>query len=117
MAALGFEQLVFMRMAQSTGAGPAAETTPGAPARLAAWMLSQLHWMAPQREQPVQPATVAKVAAALAVQLPQATAATRVLPAQWLWHAAQQRDVRDTVQAWLAGTPLPALQAQKKLRL
>jgi hypothetical protein len=122
VAALGFDQLVFMRMAQS--GGPAGSDGPQpqagwrhAPQRLAGWMLQQMHWMAPQREQAVQPVTVARVAAALALLLPQARHATRVLPAQLLWHAAQQRDARDTVQAWLAGEPLPALPTQKKLRL
>ncbi len=118
VAAVGFEQLVFMRMAQGGYARTDdSAAPPNAPQRLAAWILSQMHWMAPQREQPVQPATVAKVAAALALQLPMTAPATRVLPAQWLWHAAQQRDVRDTVQAWLAGAPLPALPARTKLRL
>ncbi len=122
VAALGFEQLVFMRMAQS-GAAAANDSDPGrngwrqAPQRLAGWMLSQMHWMAPQREQPVRPVTVAKVAAALALLLPQSPPATRVLPAQLLWRAAQQRDVRDTVQAWLDGAPLPNLPAQQKWRL
>jgi hypothetical protein len=120
VSALGFEQLVFMRMAQHT-AGDADAGGTGtwrdSPQRLALWLLSQLHWMTPQREQPVQHATVAKVAASLAVQLPQAPAATRVLPAQLLWHAAQQRQVHDTVQAWLDGTPLPPLPAQKRMRM
>jgi len=119
VARLGLEQLVFMRMA--TGASQAgAGDNPGAPSglqRLADWLLSQLHWMASQREQPVQPATVAKVAAALALLLPQARAATRVMPAQVLWHAAQQRDVRDTVQAWLEGAALPPLPARKSPRM
>ncbi len=115
VAATGFEQLVFMRLAQAGGEGDEAQEN--LPQRLAGWMLSQLQWMVPQREQAVRATTVAKVAAALALQLPQARHATRVLPAQLLWHAAQQRDVRDTVQAWLDGTALPGLPAQKKLRL
>jgi len=118
VAGLGFEQLVFMRMAQGALAGrDAPADPPSLPQRLAGWMLSQLHWMVPQREQPVRASTVAKVAAALALQLPAAEPGTRVLPSQLLWRAAQQRDVRDTVQAWLDGTPLPALAAQKPLRM
>ena len=118
VAALGFEQLVLMRMAQAglalnaTGAG-----RPSAPQRLAGWMLSQLNWMVPPSEQAVRAATVARVAAALALQLADAAPATRVLPAQLLWHAAQQRDVHATVQAWLQGAPLPSLPAQKTRRL
>jgi hypothetical protein len=97
VAALGFEQLVFMRMAQNDRAAEGLD----APRRLARWMLSQLHWMIPQREQPVRAETVAKVAAALAVQLHDAPHGTRVVPSALLWHAAQQREAASTVQAWL----------------
>jgi hypothetical protein len=118
VAGLGFEQLVFMRMAQSTlTGGEAAAGAASLPQQLAGWMLSQLHWMVPQREQPVQSRTVARVAAALALHLPDAPHGTRVLPAQLLWHAAQQRDVGDTVQAWLQGGPLPAPGPQKPVRM
>lgn len=120
VAALGFEQLVFMRRAQGGGAGDEPVANAGwraAPQRLAVWMLSQLRWMAPQREQPVQATTVAKVAAALALLLPPARPTTRVLPAQLLWHAAQQRDVQGTVQAWLDGAALPGLPAHKIQRM
>jgi hypothetical protein len=99
IAALGFEQLVFMRMAQNDRAIEGLD----APRRLARWMLSQLHWMIPQREQPVRAETVAKVAAALALLLAAAPHATRVLPGAVLWHAAQQRDATGAVQAWLDG--------------
>ena len=99
VAALGFEQLVFMRMAQDRRA---AERLPAAQ-RLARWMLSQLRWMIPQREQPVRATTVAKVAAALAQQLAQARHATRVVPAALLWQAAQGGDVGTLVAGWLEG--------------
>jgi hypothetical protein len=99
VAALGFEHLVFMRMAQSGGGDVAALD---APHRLARWMLSQLRWMIPQREQPVRAETVAAVAAALVRRLPAAAAGTRVLPAELLWQAAQQRDADAVVAAWLA---------------
>jgi hypothetical protein len=106
VAAMGFAQLVFMRMAQAGGApGPAGRS---APQRLAAWMLSQLRWMVPQREQPVRADTVARVATALAVALPGATPGTRVLPPELLWQAAQQPQADALVGAWLAGvTPAP----------
>lgn len=118
VAALGFEQLVFMRMAQSDRADLDAGADPASlPQRLAGWMLSQLHWLVPQHEQPVQAVTVARVAAALALQLSAARHGTRVLPSQLLWHAAQQRDVRDTVQAWLDGAPLPVVPARKPMRM
>lgn len=97
VAALGFEQLVFMRMAQGDGAVAPLD----APRRLARWMLSQLRWMIPQREQPVRAQTVARVAAALAVQLHDAPHGTRVVPAALLWQAAQQGDVAALTGAWL----------------
>jgi hypothetical protein len=98
VAALGFAHLVFMRMAQPGDANAAGLD---APQRLARWMLSQLHWMVPQREQPVRALTVARVAAALALQLPALAHGTRVLPAALLWQAAQQRDAAPTVAHWL----------------
>ena len=64
-------------------------------------MLSQLRWMIPQREQPVRVETVARVAAALAVQLHDAPHATRVVPTALLWQAAQQREVPALVREWL----------------
>jgi hypothetical protein len=106
VAALGYEQLVFMRMARAGEGGAAA---PGFLQGVAHWMLSQLHWLVPQREQPVRVQAVAKVAATLALRLADAPAATRVLPAAVLWHATQHRSVDDTLEAWLNGLPLPSL--------
>jgi hypothetical protein len=68
-------------------------------------MLSQLHWMVPQREQPVRPQTVARVAAALASQLPSSAPGTRVWPAERLGEAAQSPDAGEVVARWLAGEP------------
>jgi hypothetical protein len=98
VAALGFEHVVFMRMAQDERAAEGLD----APRRLARWMLSQLRWMIPQREQPVRAQTVGQVAAALAHQLHDAPQATRVLPAALLWQAAQRGDVPALVADWLA---------------
>ena len=89
-----------MRMAQ---AGAAGRSGMNAPQRLAGWMLSQLRWMVPQREQPVRSDTVARVAAALAVALPLATPGTRVLPPELLWQAAQLASAEALVLAWLGG--------------
>ena len=103
VVAMGYAQLVFMRMAQAGGAGSTAGRS--APERLAAWMLSQLRWMVPPREQPVRADTVARVAAALALALPQATPGTRVLPPELLWQAAQLPQAAHAVElvaAWLA---------------
>lgn len=102
VAALGFEHLVFMRPAQAPADRPAAS----APARLARWMLGQLQWMVPQREQPVRSSTVARVATRLAVGLPGQAPGTRVFPSAALWAAAQRPDDDAVVDAWLAGRPL-----------
>jgi NAD(P)-dependent dehydrogenase (short-subunit alcohol dehydrogenase family) len=100
VAALGFDHLVFMRVAQD---GSPLEALRTAPQRLAFWMLSQLHWMVPQREQAVRLETIARVAAAWAVLWPQAAPGTRVLPTEVLWQAAQVKDARAVVAAWLRG--------------
>ncbi len=105
VAALGFEQLVFMRMSQ---AGDVAADGGNAPQRLAAWMLSQLHWLVPQGEQPVRSLTVARVAATLAAALPSAPPGTRVLAPEWLWLAAQGGDLAGLLNGWLRGGALPA---------
>jgi hypothetical protein len=113
VAVLGFERLVFMRMAQ---AGPANASAVSLPQRVADWMLRQLQWMIPQHEQPVRSATVARVACALALQLPEAQPGTRVLPPEVLALAAQGADARQLTADWLAGRPLQAPVA-KPLRL
>lgn len=96
VAALGFEQLVFLRAAQSATAratGPLLQ-------RFAAWWLAQLHWMVPQREQPVRAVTLAGVVVQLALLLPRATPGTRVLPPDVLWQAGQG-EPGSTLAAWL----------------
>ena len=109
VAAMDFEHLVFMRMAQAGGdCAPRLKDLHARAQGLADWMLAQLHWMVPQREQPVRSATVARVAAALAVALPASPRGTRVLPHEWLWLAAQGSDVEGQLAGWLAGRPLPA---------
>jgi hypothetical protein len=115
VAALGFDRLVFMRSAQAADMGAAAMS---APERLARWMLGQLHWMVPQRDQPVRSATVARVAARLAAALPAAAPGTRVLPPELLWAAAQVPRAEVLVDDWLAGgmpavPPLPAVPRQR----
>lgn len=97
VAALGFEQLVFLRAAQTA---PAAAG--GAPLqRFATWWLAQLSWMVPQREQPVRAVTLAAVAVQLALLLPRAAPGTRVLPPELLWQAAQAGG-EQALAAWLA---------------
>lgn len=112
VAALGFAHLVFMRSAQAGAAAPAAAGP--APARLASWLIGQLHWMVPQGDQPVRTDTVARVAARLAVALPQAAPGIRVLPPDVLWAAAQLPQADALVDDWLAGRPLGPVNARSR---
>jgi len=110
VAALGFEQLVFMRAAQM----PAGERASQALQRLANGVLAQLHLMVPQRDKPVRASKVAQFAAQLAAQLVDAPAATRVVPPELVWEAAQSDDIAAFTGEWLAGrapaeSPVPAL--------
>ncbi len=97
VAALGFEHLVFLRAAQA--AMP--QTSGSRLQRFAAWWLSQLSWMVPQREQPLRAATLAAVAVQIAQALPQAAPGTRVLPPERLWQLAQAGS-GPALAAWLA---------------
>lgn len=106
VAALGFQHLVFMRSAQATSA---AADPRSAPEQLAQWMLGQLQWMVPQRDQPVRSSTVARVAARLAAALPTSAPGTRVLPPELLWAAAQSPKSDAAVDAWLDGVAPEAL--------
>jgi hypothetical protein len=100
VAALGFEHFVILRPSQA--ADDAALRS--VPHRLARWMLAQLRWMIPQRDQPVRPDKVAALALAIARALPQAQGRTRVVPPELVWQAAQpQQDVGALVSAWLDG--------------
>lgn len=102
VAALDFEQLLFVRAAQAASGNAAL----GWGQRLAAGWLSQMAWMVPQREQPVRAQRLAELAVELAWRLPQATPATRVLPPELLWQAAHCADGGTLLSAWLAGEPL-----------
>lgn len=106
VAACGFAHLVFMRPAQAGGAEAAGQ---GLAARLARWLLSQMHWLVPQRDQPVRSGTVARVAARLAATLPAATPGARVMPPELLWAAAQRPDDDGVVDAWLRDGRVPAV--------
>ena len=85
VAALGFEQLVFVRAAQAGGG--AAQGT--GLERFARWWLSQLRWMVPAQEQPLRAVRLAALVVRLAQQLPAAPPGTRVLAPERLWQAAQ----------------------------
>ncbi|MBT9486326.1 MAG: hypothetical protein IV093_02335 [Rubrivivax sp.] len=106
VAALGFRHLVFMRSAQAASAAPGGQSPPE---RLAQWMLGQLLWMVPQRDQPVRSVTVARVAARLAAALPGSVPGTRVLPPELLWAAAQAPKSDRAVDAWLDGVAPAAI--------
>jgi hypothetical protein len=108
VAALGFEQLVFMRMARD-GQAARADGRPAAswPQRLADAVLRQMRLMVPASEQQVRVAVVADVLASLVYLLPRAAPATRVLPPALLWHAAQGAHLPTLLAHWLEGKPLP----------
>lgn len=107
VAALGFEQLLFVRAAQAAaerGAG-------GWLLRLAAGWLAQLAWMVPQRDQPLRAQRLAELVVELIWRLPQAGTATRVLAPDLLWQAAHAPDSGAWLAAWLQGDALPAVAA------
>jgi hypothetical protein len=97
VASLGFEQLVIVRSARPAPQRRAASW----PQRLADAMLAQLHWMVPQRDQPVRPVKVAAFVVSVARHLPQARRGARVAPPELVWQAAQQRDAGNVVRRWL----------------
>lgn len=102
VAALGFEHVVLVRTAQR----PDTVERPGLQ-RVADLVLAQLRLMVPQRDQPVRPAKVAALVAALARTLPGSPPGTRVMAPEWVWQAAQGGDVDALVADWLGGAPLP----------
>jgi hypothetical protein len=63
--------------------------------------------MVPLREQPVRAVRLAELVVELAWRLPQAAPATRVLPPEVLWQAAQAADAGALLAAWLSGAALP----------
>lgn len=89
VAALGFEQLVIVRPARATGPAHGLSAALSWPAKLARTLLSQLHWMVPQRDQPLRAQKVAEFVARLAQLLPEASSGTRVAPPELLWDWAQ----------------------------
>ena len=98
VAALGFEQLVFVRAATTAGAGGAVRA---GVERFVDWWLSQLRWMVPQAEQPVRSARLAELVVQLALRLPQARPGTRVLPPEVLAQAAPPGAADAVLDAWL----------------
>ena len=97
IASLPFEQVVFVRSAQAQSLARAAS----APARLAAWVLSQLRFMVPTRQQAVRPVQVAAFVAGVIRGLPLSPQGTRVAAPELVWQAAQSGDPMAQGQAWL----------------
>jgi hypothetical protein len=100
VAALGFEQFTVVR---PTRAGPVNDgaTAGGLLHRLGRAVLSQLHWMIPQRDQPLRAAKVAEFVVELARRLPDAPHGTRVVPPELLWDWAQPEGGERVLNAWL----------------
>jgi hypothetical protein len=112
VASLGFEHLVIVRSAQR----PGAQRADSWPQRVADAVLAQLHWMVPQREQPVRAAKVAAFVVQLARHLRHARAGARVVPPELLWHAAQERDPAALASRWLSDGRLPDADARNLRR-
>jgi hypothetical protein len=101
VAALGFDHVVLVRAAQLGDRSRA----DGMLQRLASWWLSQLHWMIPQREQPVRAVSLAAVVVQLARRLAASPPGTRVLPPERVWQLAQAAGEADSaalLDEWLA---------------
>ncbi len=99
LAALGFEQLVFVRAAQH--GSPAAGGS--WPQRLADWWLGQLRYMVPQHEQPLRAVALARCVVELARLLPAAPPGTRVLAPELLWQlAGNEAGLDAALGGWLA---------------
>jgi hypothetical protein len=103
VAALDFEQVVFMRSAQ-----PPVRVAAGSwLQRVAGLVLSQLSWMVPTQEQPVRAARLAVVVAQIARRLPAAPVGARVMGPELVWQAAHDDDPGPRVDAWLHGRSIP----------
>jgi hypothetical protein len=85
LAALGFEHLVILRAAQRAAPRRAEAFLQ----RMAQLWLAQLRWMVPTRQQPLQPATLARCIAELVAELPGTPPGTRVVAPETLWQWVQ----------------------------
>lgn len=109
VAALGFEQLVFVRSAQAPSNDAAARWMQ----RMADGLLAQMRIMVASTHQPVRASKVARFVVDLAAQLGIATPGTRIAPPELVWQAAQMHDPAPLVQAWLEARELPPLNAPR----
>ena len=99
LAALGFERLLLLRSAQR----PRSVRAPGAPERLAAWMLSIARFMVPDSERPVRAGSMARL---LEAALAQAPPGIHVASPELVWRAAQGTPghLQAVVEGWLRRT-------------
>ncbi len=104
VAALGYEQLVFVRAAQFASAEPGGTWLQ----RFARWWLSQLKLMVPSAEQPLRAVVLARCVVQLARQLPAAPPGTRVLaPESLVGVASDPLRLEAGLHGWLQGHPPP----------
>ncbi len=94
VVALGFERVILVRAAQK----PKAARFANPAERLAAWMLSIVHFMVPASEQPVR---AAKVAELVDVALRVAPPGVHVAAPEVVWQAAQG-ELHAVIERWLA---------------
>lgn len=99
VAMLGFRRLLFVRPTQL---GRAPEQHLPRLQRFAAWWLSQLQLMLPNRERPVRAATVAEFVFEVLWQWPDSQPGTRVAGAELVWEASQVEGPGAVVARWLA---------------
>ncbi len=105
VAALGFERLLFVRPAQDAPR----QALHRRAQRLARWMLSQMHYLVPTREQPVRAESVADFVFEVLRQWPDAAPGTRVAGPPLVWAAAQAPGPAPVVAQWLGGAVAPAM--------
>ena len=98
VAAAGFERLLIVRSPVKPGAARATSL----PQRLAAWMLSTLHYMVPGSEQPVRAARVAEFVDQALQLLPDGI---WIAPPELVWQASQgdSTALRALLQRWVQG--------------
>jgi hypothetical protein len=94
---LNFDHVLLIRPARRSGSDAAAQSVLE---RLAAWMLSVMRYMVPQREQMVLTEKVASFVGNALKLLPAAAHGTYVADATTLWHSAQ-RGGEQVVRQWL----------------
>lgn len=102
LGALGFEQLLILRPAQSASAVAPGEQ-PSSMQRFAAWWMSQLRWMVPEGERAVRAVVLARLVVDLVALLDEAPPGTRVVPPELLAQAAAAPDATMLLRDWLCG--------------